>query len=104
MKNNQDTATANAHLDELKTLVNEAETMVTGSLSAYSDEALRNLRARFDAVLDRVAPIYEGAKNKVVAGAKCTDATIRENPYQSLAIAVGVGLLAGVLLGRNSNK
>jgi ElaB/YqjD/DUF883 family membrane-anchored ribosome-binding protein len=36
----------------------------------------------------------------VVAGARCTDATIREHPYQSLALALGVGVIAGALLSR----
>ncbi|MBL9200173.1 MAG: DUF883 family protein, partial [Opitutaceae bacterium] len=34
--------------------------------------------------------------------AKCTDSAIREHPYQALAIALGAGLLVGVLLGRRS--
>ena len=44
--------------------------------------------------------MYDGARKRVVAGAKCTDEAIRENPYQSLAIAGGVGLLVGLLLAR----
>ena len=34
--------------------------------------------------------------------AQCTDQAIRANPYQSLAIAAGVGILVGVLIGRRS--
>jgi len=54
---------------------------------------------------DMAGPVLGGlslAKKKVVAGAKYTDSTIRENPYRALAIAAGVGLLVGVLLGRRS--
>ena len=72
------------------------------SLSEHSAEALSNLRARFGAAQERFADVYEGAKKKVVAGAKCTDEAIRANPYEALAIALGAGLLAGVLLGRRS--
>ena len=54
------------------------------------------------AAQERFADIYEGAKKKVVAGAKYTAATIRENPYQSLAIALGVGVVLGVLIGRRT--
>ena len=46
--------------------------------------------------------LYDGAKKKVVAGAKYTDTAIRENPYQALAIALGVGVLIGVLVGRRT--
>jgi ElaB/YqjD/DUF883 family membrane-anchored ribosome-binding protein len=103
MKNNLDTAhTPKDLLNELQALVVEAESMMADSLSEHSTEALGNLRARFGAAQERFADIYEGAKKKVVAGAKYTDATIRENPYQSLAIALGVGVVLGVLIGRRS--
>ena len=76
--------------------------MMGDSVSEHTEDAISALRTRFDAAQERFADLYEGAKKKVVAGAKCTDAAIRANPYQSLAIAAGVGLLVGVLLGRRS--
>jgi ElaB/YqjD/DUF883 family membrane-anchored ribosome-binding protein len=41
------------------------------------------------------------AQEKVVAGAKATDRTIRENPYQSIGIAFGIGLFLGYLIKRS---
>ena len=103
MKNNQATAhTPKELLTELQTLVAEAEKMMGDSLAEHSEDAISALRSRVGAAQERFADIYEGAKKKVVAGAKYTDTTIRENPYQALAIALGVGLLVGVLLGRRS--
>ena len=103
MKNNKDTVhTPKELLSELQTLVSEAETMMADSLSEHSAEALGNLRERFGAAQEKFADAYEGAKKKVVAGAKYTDTTIRENPYQAMAIAAGVGVLVGVLIGRRS--
>ncbi len=103
MKNNKETAhTPKELLHELQTLVAEAETMMLDSASEQSAEVLGNLRERFGAAQEKFADVYEGAKKKVVAGAKYTDTTIRENPYQAMAIAAGVGLLVGVLLGRRS--
>lgn len=89
-------------LNELQALVAEAEKMMGDSLSEHTEDAVSSLRTRFDAAQERLSDLYAGAKTRVVAGAKCTDAAIRENPYQALAIAAGVGLLAGVLLGRRS--
>jgi len=89
-------------LGELQALVAEAEKMMGDSVSEHTEDAISALRTRFDAAQERFADLYEGAKKNVVAGAKCTDAAIRANPYQSLAIAAGVGLLVGVLLGRRS--
>ena len=39
-----------------------------------------------------------------VAGARVADQAVRENPYQAVAIGVGVGLLAGYLLGRRGSR
>ena len=104
MKNNKDTTaqTPKELLTELQTLVSEAEKMMGASISEHTEDAMSALRSRFDAAQERMGDLYEGARKRVVAGAKCTDEAIRANPYQSLAIAAGVGLLVGVLLGRRS--
>ena len=103
MKNNKDTThTPKELLTELKSLVSEAETMMADSLTEHSSEAIGNLRARFGAAQERMGEFYDTAKKKVVDGAKCTDTAIRENPYQSMAIALGVGVLVGVLVGRRT--
>ena len=105
MKNNRTDAAAKPQeiLNELRTLVAEAEKMMDTTVE-HSEDALGSLRARFESAQERVADLYAGARKKVVAGAKYTDTAIRENPYQSLAIALGAGLLVGVLLGRRSSK
>jgi ElaB/YqjD/DUF883 family membrane-anchored ribosome-binding protein len=103
MKNNKQPAHTPAEiLSELKTLVVEAETMMADSLSEHTAEAIGNLRDRFSAAQERFSDIYDRTKKKVVAGAKQTDTTIRENPYQSIAIALGVGVVLGLVVGRRS--
>jgi len=103
MSNNQATLhTPKELLHELKTLVVEAETMMADSLTEHSAEALAKLRTRIAAAQQRFEEVYQVARKKVVAGARYTDTTIRAHPYESLAIAVGVGLLVGVLAGRRS--
>lgn len=106
MKNTPDTTaqTPEALLHDLQTLVAEAEKMVSSSVSEHTDDAVASLRTRFEAAQARFGHLYDGARKRIVAGARCTDESIRANPYQSIAIAAGVGLLLGVLLGRQSNK
>ncbi len=105
MKNNKATAqTPQDLLNELRTLVSEAEKMLGESISEKTDEAVGALRHRYEDVQERMSELYEGARKKVVAGAKKTDEAIRDNPYQSLAIAAGVALVVGILLGRNSKQ
>src|SRR5205823_14123580 len=90
--NNESSHTPKELLGELQALVLEAETMMTDAVSERSAEAISNLHERFSAAQERFTALYDGAKKKVVAGAKYTDVAIRENPYQSLAIALGVGV------------
>lgn len=83
-------------------LVAEAQAMMADSVSEHAAEGLEALRDRFAAVQKNFADAYGQARKRVIAGAKYTDATIRANPYQALAIAAGLGLLVGVLLGRRT--
>lgn len=102
MKNSTATAaqTPKELLNHLYALVADAEKMVGESLSDHTQDAMSALRVRFETAQERLGELYDGARTKVAAGAKYTDETIRANPYQAIAIAAGVGLLVGVLLGR----
>lgn len=77
--------------------------MIEASVSEHTDEAMSALRTRYAAASERVGELYDSARKNVTAGAKYTDETIRANPYQSIAIAAGVGLLVGVLVGRRNS-
>lgn len=95
------TPTPQALLDDLHALVADAEALFANA-SAQDGEgsATDSVCTRLAGVQERLADVYAGLRSKVADGAKRADATIRSNPYQSLAIAAGVGLIVGVLLGR----
>jgi ElaB/YqjD/DUF883 family membrane-anchored ribosome-binding protein len=57
------------------------------------EETLRSARARMDTLEDYVV-------DNVKASAKATDQYVHDNPWQSVGIAAGVGLIFGWLLGR----
>ena len=61
-------------------------------------------RQRLAAALDRAKEIGGCVRDKAVAGAKAADQTIRENPYQAIAIGVGVGAILGFLLARRCSR
>jgi len=104
MKNNKHvTHSPKELLSELQGLVVEAQGLVVDSVAGNSAEALENLQERFSAAQERFLAVCDETKRKIVAGAKHTDARIRDNPYQSLAIALGVGVMVGVLASRRNN-
>lgn len=89
-------------LDELHTLVAEAESMFAHFAAEPPPGPIESLRARLGAAQEHLADTYAKARKNVVAGAKYTDETVRAHPYQSLAVVAGVGLLVGVLIGRRN--
>ena len=54
--------------------------------------------------LESAKDIVGDVRDKAVAGAKVADQTIRENPYQAIAIGVGVGALIGFLVARRCSR
>lgn len=91
-------------LEDLRKLVSEAETMLSDSAGGHSAEVVDSLRARFEAAQERLAHAYTKTRQRVIAGAHYADDTIREHPYQSIAVAAGVGVLIGMLIGRNTKS
>ena len=50
--------------------------------------------------LDRLKARTEQIKSRAVAGARATDRLIRDNPYRSLGVVFGAGLVLGMLINR----
>ena len=63
-------------------------------------EKVGDARKRLAAALERAKEIGGCVRDKAVAGAKAADVAMRENPYQAIAIGVGVGALIGYLVAR----
>jgi ElaB/YqjD/DUF883 family membrane-anchored ribosome-binding protein len=106
MKNDNSSA-AHSHastdlLNRLSALVLEAEKLIGASSPDGAEGTAASLRSRFNSAQERVAGIYSDARKRIASGARHTDESIRANPYQSMAIAAGIGLLCGVLLGRRT--
>ena len=103
MKNQKDVVHTPTELfTEMQALVAEAQAMMADTVSEQTANGIEALRDRFAAVQKSFTEAYDQARERVVAGAKYTDASIRANPYQALAIAAGLGLLIGVLVGRRT--
>lgn len=90
-------------VNELRGLVAEAE-RVLGESERASPAAVSSLCERFESARERMAALYATTKGKVVEGARTTDAAIRSHPYQTLAIALGIGVLLGAVVSRRRGE
>ena len=85
-----------------ETLAEEAHALMAATADVVG-EKIGEARKRLAAALEGSKEMYGRVKDKAVEGAKATDKAVRENPYQSIAIAVGVGALIGYLVARRSS-
>lgn len=103
MKRNH-TATAESPeqlVTSLRSLLAEAEQLVSDSAGEFASEKAEDIKSRFAQAQEHIQEFYDSARQKVVAGARRADETIRAHPYESLAVALGVGVLLGALLRRH---
>lgn len=86
----------------LRALLSEAEKLVGESAGEYASDKWQALQERLQSAQERVQELYGVARDKVASGAREADKTIRSHPYESLAIALGIGVLLGAFLRRNN--
>jgi ElaB/YqjD/DUF883 family membrane-anchored ribosome-binding protein len=90
-------------LADLKTVMNDAEALLRAT-STQTGEKIQQVRARAEESLrqarQRLSSIEDEALKRAREVADATDEYVRDNPWQSVGIAAGVGLLLGLLLRR----
>jgi ElaB/YqjD/DUF883 family membrane-anchored ribosome-binding protein len=89
--------------NDIGSLAEDARALMAATADV-AGEKVGQARNRLAAALDRAREIAGNVRDKAVAGAKVTDQTIRENPYQAIAIGVGVGALIGYILARRCSR
>lgn len=89
----------NEEAAEVSDLIEDTQALMSATANIAEDKVVA-ARRRVAAAIERGKEALNDLKEKAIAGAKATDETIRENPYQSIGVALGVGLVVGYLLGR----
>lgn len=89
---------------DVRSLVEDAKTLLQAAAHLTGDKA-SDMRGKGMQLLDSAlgtAHDYQDialAKSKELA--KVSDAYVKDNPWKTVAVAAGVGLLLGVILGRS---
>jgi ElaB/YqjD/DUF883 family membrane-anchored ribosome-binding protein len=85
------------------TLMEDAQELLAAT-AHVAEEKVIEARKRLTSAIEKGKEAWNAVQEKAVAGAKATDQVIREHPYQSLGVALGVGALIGYLLSRRNSK
>lgn len=85
--------------NDVSQLADDARALMAATADVAGEKVVE-ARKRLAAALESGKEIYGRVRAKAVEGAKAADQTVRENPYQAIAIGVGVGALIGYLVAR----
>jgi len=90
-------------VEDLKVVMRDAEALIKAT-STQTGEKIQEVRARAEESLrqarTRLNALEDEALQRARQMADATETYVRENPWQSVGIAAGVGLLVGLLLSR----
>ena len=86
-----------ATINDIGQLADDARALMAATADVAGDK-VSEARKRLAAALDSGKELYGRAKVKAVEGAQVADDTVRANPYQAIAVGVGVGVLVGYLV------
>jgi ElaB/YqjD/DUF883 family membrane-anchored ribosome-binding protein len=90
-------------VEDLKVVMRDAEALIKAT-SAQTGEKIQEVRARAEESLrqarTRLSALEDEALQRAREVADATEEYVRQNPWQSIGVAAGVGLLLGLLLSR----
>ena len=90
-------------MGDLKRVLADAEALLAATTGDASEEVTR-LRSRVSATLSQakngLIEAQAAVVDKAKVAAKATDEYVHDNPWKSIGIAAGVGLLIGAIIGR----
>ena len=89
--------------NDMGPLAEDARALMTAAADV-AGEKVGDARKRVAAALERSKKIYGRVREKAAAGAEATDQAMREHPYQTMAIALSIGVLLGYLVSRRYSR
>ena len=90
---------APADLKVFGTLAEEAHALITAT-AEVAGEKVGEARKRLAAALESGKETFSRVREKAAEGVTVADRTVRDNPYQAIGLAFGVGALMGYLAFR----
>ncbi len=102
-KKMSDAVSADKLIDDLHTVIRDAESLLKAT-AAQTGEKIDEVRVRAEESVRqakaRLADVEDEALQRARAIAEEADEYVRDNPWQVVGIAAGIGLVLGLLIGR----
>ena len=89
--------------NDMTQLADDARALMAATADVAGDK-VGEARKRLAAALESGKEMYGCVKEKAAAGVKVADETVRANPYQAVAIGVGIGALIGFIVARQCSR
>jgi ElaB/YqjD/DUF883 family membrane-anchored ribosome-binding protein len=86
-------------LQDLKEVVRDGEELLRAGVDELGERG-NAAREKLTAALEVAKETQRRLQERAVAGAKAADTYIRTNPYQSIGIAFGLGIILGLYTSR----
>jgi ElaB/YqjD/DUF883 family membrane-anchored ribosome-binding protein len=91
-------------VSDLKAVMTDAEALLKAT-STQTGDRIQEVRARAEQSLRdarvRLGEVEEQALRRAREMADATEEYVRDNPWRSVGVAAGVGLLLGILISRH---
>jgi len=87
----------------ISTLAEDTRALMAATADVAGDK-IAEARRCLSAAVDNGREVLGRVRERAVEGAKAADQVVRENPYQTVAVAFGVGAVIGFLLARRNRE
>jgi ElaB/YqjD/DUF883 family membrane-anchored ribosome-binding protein len=90
-------------MDDLRNIMHKADELLratAGETGEQAEEARRRIRSALESARSRLLAAQSSVAELSDDAMRATESYVRENPWQALAVAAGVGLILGSLLTR----
>jgi ElaB/YqjD/DUF883 family membrane-anchored ribosome-binding protein len=89
--------------NDIGTLAEDARALMAATADVAGDK-VAEARTRLAAALESAKEIYGQVRSKAADGVRVADQALRNNPYQAMGIAVGLGALIGYLIAGRCSR
>jgi ElaB/YqjD/DUF883 family membrane-anchored ribosome-binding protein len=90
-------------MDDLRKVVHDTEALLRvteGQIGDKADDARKRVQAALETARKRLKDVQGSAAEMGEEAVRATETYVRDNPWQAVGIAAGVGLVLGLLISR----